>query len=201
MPAEITPRRYGDRKEHPTTPTERGAVAKARKSRTLTTAPPTPEETSVVELRLRGHERVITTVEGSGPPEQYDFYGGSFRQISALLGAIAVETDLSKRACHMLLVLCGAQERGGAIKLKQDEMGKLMASERRPKGWSRIEVNQVLKELREAGLFLKIGRGHYAFDPQVAFHGTATEQQAALDRMPEFPKLQVSETTWGGPNE
>lgn len=172
-------------------------AAKARRSRARKDSPsPAPQETSVIEVSVRSGERVVTTVEGAGPPALYDFYGGSYRQISALLGPIVVEKDLSKRACHMLIMLSGQQQRGGAIRLTQVQMAELMISERRPKGWNRVEVNEVLMELRDAGLLYKVGRGHYAFDPQAIFHGTAPEQRSAIANMPEdFPRLQVSETT------
>lgn len=149
-----------------------------------------PQETSVIEVSVRSGERVVTTVEGSGPPTLYDFYGGSYRQISALLGPIMVQEDLSKRACHLLVMLSGEQQRGGAIRLTQAKIAALMASDRRPKGWNRVEVNEVLMELREAGLLYKVKNGHYAFDPQAVFHGTAPEQRSAIANMPEdFPKL------------
>lgn len=169
----------------------RARRARARKDPTS----PAPQETSVIEVSVRSGERVVTTVEGSGPPALYDFYGGSYRQISALLGPIVVEKDLSKRACHMLIMLSGQQQRGGSIRLNQTQMGELMVSERRPKGWNRVEVNQVLMELREAGLLYKVGNGHYAFDPQAIFHGTAPEQQKAIAGMPpDFPKLEAEMT-------
>lgn len=159
-------------------------AAKARKSRARKTPTPSVEETSIVKVRLRDDQRVVTTIEGSGPPVRYDFYGGSFSQISRVVGRIVVDEDLGKRACHLLLILSGEQERGGSIRLTQKAMGKLMASKARPKGWSEQEVSQVLEELREAGLFFKIGKGHYAFDPQAVFRGTASEQRDAIARIP-----------------
>ncbi|WP_174546538.1 hypothetical protein [Nocardiopsis dassonvillei] len=155
----------------------------------------TPHSSVIQPVRLRRGDRAITVIEPRQAPAQYDFLGGSFRQMASALGQIAVEYDLSKRQCHLILMLAGKQERGGLIKMTQAEMAKEMRSKSQPEGWDRTDVSKMLTQLRKIGLIYAVPgkRGQYRFRPEVIFHGTSAEQQAAIAEMPEsVPELRLS---------
>lgn len=183
---------------------EAPVASRNRPQRTTPSPAPPPqaveEPVSVSEIRpvrLRRGERVVSRIERehSEPPATYAFIGGSFRQISAKVGELALHYDLSKRSCHLILVLIGIMERGNLIRMTQAQMAKAMASVHKPEGWDRTDVSKLLASLREIGVIYPVPkkRGMYRLNPKLVFYGTAAEQERAIAEMPhDVPEINLS---------